>query len=394
MRMPRVALCSLLVALSVAGQLEPRQSQAQVVRPIRPAKISYCASIQWPGSGPNLPTLPPDVPKAYLCPGQNFHSEDGVYTALLRDNGEFIVARGDPRDPTNVVWRTGVTGNGEDYWVEINRAGFVAVEQFTPGQPLITLWKSNLQSANPGQYFLNLSDAGALTLKRGTPRDPGSLQWTNSVDDPIDVSRGGVEIKNIAYEFAHQRSEAPSETAGQAKLCVNNTLYPKQCTLNLTLDDAKIDNFTFTSDPALAAAYNSKTKIGVPGLVEGSDDWAVTGTVEISKGFSYKDSASKTISIPFTITVPAQTTYEARIVGLLVRATIPFTYSGLAAFESGKRASLVDVAGIYSGSDIGQFAVEIKCVQASRGCKSAIIKRLPIGKTAKGYEVVSSAGSN
>lgn len=405
MHIARVALFHLLFAFSFAGQLATRPAQAQVAKP--PAQgqvvqlpynakisISYCASIQWPGSGPDLPTLPPTDPKAYLCPGQMFHSENGIYTALLRDNGEFIVARGDPKDPANILWRTGVTGNGDDYWVELNRAGFVAVQQFTLGRPLVTLWKSNSPSLNQGQYFLNLSDAGTLTLKRGTPRDPGPLQWTNNVKDPIKVSKDGVEIKSIVYEFVHLRSEVPSETAGQAKLCVNDTPYLKHCTLYLTLDDTKTDRFTFTSDPVLATTYNSKTKIGVPDLVEGSDKWAVAGTVKISKGFSYKDSNPKTISTLFTLTVPAKATYEAHIVGSSVEATIPFTYSGVATFESGKRANLVNVAGTYAGSDISDFAVEIKCVQAPGGCKSGVLKKLPMEKTSKGYELVSSAGKN
>ncbi len=254
MKMSRGSLFHVWLAIPLAGQLFPAQAQSiprQI--PFNP-KVSYCADLQWPGHGPTLPTLPPSEKKANLCPGQLFLSEDGTYTALLKDNGEFIVAHGDPKKPANVVWRTGVTGRGDDYWVELDKTGFVTVVQFTVGKPLKILWKSRSPFSSPGDYFLRLSDAGTLTLTHGTVDKPGPLVWSNGVNDPIDVNKGGVDIESIAYDFEHMRSERPTDTTGKAEVCVNDTPKPKPCALNLTLDYTKTNSFTFSSDAASPSA--------------------------------------------------------------------------------------------------------------------------------------------
>jgi hypothetical protein len=384
---------ALLAAVPLAGWLSQTPAQAQVPPSL---KGSVCAPHQSAGAGgPYLQGEPPNpgytsgAPwlefNINICPGNWFRSESGIYTALLKDNGEFIVARGDPTVAANQAWTTAKTLSGEDQFFYVSKFGYAEV--VTKNASYYTfLWNSG-GSTYPVKenFFLHLSDAGALTVNYGTPSAPDRQKWSNNINDPLSVARGGVNIESMSYDFENVKAEPPTDQAGGALNCNNTTPTQQQCALKLTLTYTKTSTYTFTSNQSISVGYKSTTKVGLPGVGEGSVEWSVTGTVGFTEGRSDADTQTKTFDATVTITVPPFSNYKALLVGRRVKATIPFVYTGVAAYNSGKTARLVNVPGIYAGVDTGEFNAEISCVSTPGGCNPGVLQRLPVVKGSQGY---------
>jgi hypothetical protein len=373
---PKALPYCLLVVVLVC-YLTPQAAQAQELGPFSSAG-RLCAVLEYQGDGPTLPSFSDDrpLPPYLLCPGHQFRSPSGVYSALLQPDGDFVVARGDPTDPANIVWHTGKTGQALDFGAGLLRGSFI-VYAFVPigNRDLFILERffSLTSETAQGNYFAKLSDEGTFTISAGTPSAPGKQIFSNNVDDPVE----SVDIESIAYDFEHVRSSPPDQRTGATQLCVNNIPGEFTCNLSLALSYTKTNTFTFSANQSIQLGYKSTAKVGLPGVGEASAEWSITGTVGFMEGRSDADSQARTFTSSGSVAVPPQTTYRASIIGTEVDATIPFTYTGTATYKSGKTAHLVDVQGEYNGVDTGEFTVQVTCVQTPGGCPPGFLKALP-----------------
>ena len=371
------ALAYLLLVVMLAGYLMPKAAQAQELGPI-PLAGRLCSVLEYQGDGPTLPSFSNDrpFPSYLLCPGHQFRSPSGIYTALLQHDGDFVVARGDPTDPANIVWHTGKTGQALDFGAGLLNGSFI-IYAFVPvgngGAFILERFFSLTNETAQGNYFAKLSDEGTFTISAGTPFAPGKQIFSNNVDDPVE----SVDIESIAYDFEHVRSSPPDQRTGATQLCVNNIPGEFTCNLSLALSYTKTNTFTFSANQSIQLGYKSTAKVGLPGVGEVSSEWSITGTVGFMEGRSDADSQARTFTSTGSVVVPPQTTYRASIVGAEVDGTIPFTYTGTATYKSGKTARLVDVQGEYNGVDTGEFTVQVTCVQRPGGCPPGFLEALP-----------------
>jgi hypothetical protein len=173
----RKALPYCLLVVMLACYLMPNAAQAQGLGPI-PLAGGLCSRLEYQGDGPTLPSFSDarPLPPYLLCPGHQFRSPSGIYTALLQHNGDFVVARGDPTDPANIVWHTDKTGRALDFGAGLLRGSFI-IYAFVPVgsgaafilEPFLSLTSETAQ----GNYFAKLSDEGTFTIGVGTPSAPG-----------------------------------------------------------------------------------------------------------------------------------------------------------------------------------------------------------------------------
>ena len=371
------ALAYLLLVVMLAGYLMPMAAQAQELGPI-PLAGRLCSVLEYPGDGPTLPSFSNDrpFPSYLLCPGHQFRSPSGIYTALLQHDGDFVVARGDPTDPANIVWHTGKTGQALDFGAGLLNGSFI-IYAFVPvgngGAFILERFFSLTNETAQGNYFAKLSDEGTFTISAGTPSAPGKQIFSNNVNDPVE----SVDIESITYDFDHVRASPPDNITGVIQNCVNNTPTEFTCSLSLALNYTKTNTFTFTANQSIQLGYKASAKVGAPGIAEGSTEWSVTGTIGFMEGRSDAETEARTFTSGASIPIPARTTYKAGVVGQSVDATIPFTYTGTGTYSSGKTARLVDVAGEYNGVDTGQFTIQVSCVQTPGGCPPGALEALP-----------------
>jgi len=395
MKLQRYLYCGLGVAALVAS-LTPARAQTTPLVQIKCTPGPNKTGI----SGPTLVVNPIPSAERRLCAGQQFHSPSGFYTAMVKpDTGEFIVARGDPTKPENIAWRNGVTRAATDFLLRLYPA-------YATGPTLMhvdyvlghangsyetgTMWEKKGSSEGSKGWYLHLSDEGTLTANYGSPTAPLGQMWTNGLNDPVEPAKGGVSVDSINYDFEGAKTAPPTQQIGGSLTCDNKaSSVTVSCELALTLSYAKSSTYTFTESLALTLGYKATTKVGVPGLAEGTAEWSVTGTVGFSASQAFQDTETKSFQATIKVPVPANSVYKARIVGQQLNATIPFVYTGVATYKSGAKARLVDVPGVYEGTDTGDFKVEIICVSQPSGCTAAP-KTMQLQRSATGVFVPRS----
>jgi hypothetical protein len=180
----------------------------------------------------------------------------------------------------------------------------------------------------------------------------------------------------ITYDFAHTRVSPSSQIFGASQTCINKLPTEPTCTLSPALNYTKTNTFTFTANQSIQLGFKSTTKLGVPGIGEQSAEWSIMGTAGFTEGTSDAESEGRSFTSGVSIPVPAATTYRGQLVGELVDATIPYTYTGAATYNSGKTAT-VNASGVYNGVDTGQFTIELTCIQTPGGCPTGILSVLP-----------------
>jgi hypothetical protein len=375
-----LTLCKLLfhcLLVVLACHLLPRPAQAQSSEQGPISLVDgLCPFLAYQGHGPTLPSS--SNFRDLLCADHQFRSPSGVYTALLQGDGVFVVVRGDPTNPANLAWQSGKTTHSVEVAAGLTDYGDFIVYRFVlccggSAAYLDPVWSTGTAQSAKGTFFAKLSDEGTFTINSGTLSAPGKQIFSNNVNDPV-VS---VDITSITYDFAHTRVSPPSQVFGASQTCINRLPTEASCNLSLALNYTKTNTFTFTANQSISLGFKSTTKLGVPGVGEQTAEWSIMGTAGFTEGKSDAESEGRTFTSGVTIPLPASTTYKGQLVGELVDATIPFTYTGTATYKSGKTATVVDVSGIYNGVDTGQFTIELTCVRTPGGCPNGILANLP-----------------
>ncbi len=225
--------------------------------------------------------------------GDYISSPSGAYTAFLSPDVRLTVSRGSTPStaPSNVVWQTPLSNN-----ISSNPSPLAQllppIPSYPPDGGTLSLYDGNLPVKAPPVYILGgnasgnsgvtlaLADTGALTIKNGSPQNPGSQLFSNNVNDPVVA----LSLSGLNYNLANPIIKTSDNISGGTFRQTNNTSTAQTYPFSLALDYTKSSNWTWNLSEAITLGVKSSFDVGIPGLGETTSEISLTATTTISGG--------------------------------------------------------------------------------------------------------------
>lgn len=308
----------------------------------------------------------------YLYQGDGIASPSNVYWMVLQFGGDNVVYTGSFGTSLDFpVWSTGTPSINYGTFFNIMQADGNFVEWTATTQNNIVetrVWETNTGGAT-GNYFASLSDSGEFAVYQGIdPSQPGAKLFSNSVNNPVT----GINLTNLTYDLDKATFSSPTTIHGELETTLNTTDTPQLTKLNLSLSYTKSHTWSWNLSESLTAGISSTTDVGVPGLASEKIQISVSETTAISKGESSSQSESKTFNAEADLTVPAFSEYGAQITAQHVTFNVPYTFEGIATYQSGITGT-VNGSGIFNGGDATIFMITFSCLDTPGGCEYVIV---------------------
>jgi hypothetical protein len=132
------------------------------------AIMTICPDNSYQGTGPTLQSV------TALCTDHTIYSPGRLYSALLQQDGNFVVARGNqPTVPANVAWASGKLSNNGDpgaFVAYMQNDGNFVIDG--PNDPNLPFYATNTAQGTFTDFFASLGDSGTFTINYGTPPAP------------------------------------------------------------------------------------------------------------------------------------------------------------------------------------------------------------------------------
>jgi len=249
----------------------------------------------------------------FLSNDDYIQSPNGVFFAIMQDDGNFVVYRGSgPDDSHGPLWAT---------------------NQLAPG----------------GQFFAIMQDDGNFVVFRGTgPGDNHGPLWATQAMDPV----VDYEISSIDYDIAAAKvlRSGPAELYSQH---VNNNL-PNQQTSTISGSSSVSETSSWSDSLAVKVGVKTSFQCGVPLLADGK----VEVSLEVTNTYTWSGSETRTKTWSFSTPVTILPGGEGVV---LVAATIstmavPYTLTGTLILSSGTRMP-GQLKGIYTGTNSHDLTV-------------------------------------
>lgn len=304
-------------------------------------------------------------------------SPSGVYYATQQGDGNFVVFRGSDFGHTGgAAWDTGVPSlNNEAYFSKMQGDGnfvvYTAPSGVFAGNGVTPVWSTGTNVGN-GSYFASLADTGEFAVYVGEPGNAGAKLFSNGVNDPVT----GISLTSIDYDFDSAVIGSPGDISGTSTRLRNLTPNAQEYNVSLELSFEKTNSWSWDLSQSLTVGMSSTSKLEVPGFADEEFSVSVEEETTFSAGQGGSSSESKTFSGSNTITVPANSVYESTIVGQHAKFDVPYTFEGLATYQSGATAPIVG-SGIFNGADGANFEITTSCISSASGCTPAVLPNVP-----------------
>ena len=216
----------------------------------------------------------------------------------------------------------------------------------------------------------NGNSGGSFVIYQGTypnTSNPTSLDNQNILGSVKSITlTGGASGTGIDYDLANAKitKTTPIQSVGNQQ--TNYTAQSQQYDLTMSLIYTKSSTYSFNMTKTNGETIGSSVNIGVPGLGGASLNFAINSSTSISKGQASTTSQSINYTAGERATVPPGYTYVGYVTGVDVMFDVPFSWSGIATYDSGVQAA-VQGTGVLSGEDAGEFNTLIYCEYAPVG---------------------------
>jgi hypothetical protein len=113
-------------------------------------------------------------------------ADNGSY-CIMQADGNLCTYVGVPTAQGNLIWDSGVTHSGPDFFLTVEGNGNLAIYAVSgpPQAGAALVWQSGVTDAT-GDYFAILS-GGFLAVYHGTPEAPGQILWSGPQGAPVIV---------------------------------------------------------------------------------------------------------------------------------------------------------------------------------------------------------------
>ncbi|HYG17257.1 MAG TPA: ETX/MTX2 family pore-forming toxin [Bacteroidia bacterium] len=293
-------------------------------------------------NSPNFQPSPYLFVNQVLLQDQYLLSANGVFSAWMQDDGNFVVYRGTvPQNNYGALWYTNSYGPGQCYAAFLE-GGLLAIQIGTPENFQGTRWTS-LQNSTPGNFYMVLQDDGNLVINRGTgPDDNHGLYWCSGVTDPVE----SYSANSLEYHLDQAKIEDTNIADIYSIQLENNTGQPQISTVSGTESTTETSGWSDTL--GVSVSVSTSFKCGVPIVADGKVSLSVT--VSNSYTWSGSESTSRQWSFNMPVSVPANTTYQAVMAVKVSKIAVPFTMSGGFTLKSGTYVPGAS-PGLYTGSN-------------------------------------------
>lgn len=299
--------------------------------------------------------------------GDYVYSQSGVYYGTIQSNGQFAIFHGS--DPvtsagSTSVWAAPATPP-PPYQLDSYGAAFVGGGAFTVGNDQFVFYQSGTSSnINTGAYA-TLSDTGSFTLFNSSS---GGNLTLSSVNDPVK----SLSLSSLTYNLNAATFDEPAQIGGPstAQYCTNNQPTSSSCTLSLSQSYTKSQAWNWNLSEAVTIGVTAGLSGGiqVPGLASGgvSVTTSASSTTTISGGESSTTTQTLSYTSSLSDTIPPNSEYEGYITAQQVDFLVPYTFTGMATYQSGATATVAG-SGTFNGTDAYDFQVVTQCLKYKGG---------------------------
>jgi hypothetical protein len=278
-----------------------------------------------------------------LQDGHFLRSKNGLFHALMQDDGNFVVYRGDlcltkAEDyEKTALWSAFPIGHapgvGTGYFLYMQADGNLCIYRTTP---------SVVVYSNPDTFKNRATDGRVLVLKDDGQLFISGIWGSNGTD-----SYGEVELEKLEYIT----KDAKITSLGPPKLSVGAVVtndLAKDQLLELTASYAKTTTTSWKVSTTLKIAAKTSFKCGVPSVAEGS----VEVSTEFTQGFEWNKSTTdmQRIDIKQSVLVEPKKPVVLKVTWRESGITLPYRAIGKIKFNGYPDMLPVHLEGVYSGT--------------------------------------------
>ena len=301
-----------------------------------------------------------------LFSGQYLKSRNGLFHALMQEDGNLVIYRGDQfkTKPAGYektalwsVWPAGkAPAGGTGYHLYMQPDGNLCIYRQDPHAVPWACPETSKKCNPDGRYatrFLEMCDNGRLDI---------SGVW----DTDISEGYGEVEFERIDYIFDPAPTIRPLGEPGVTLSEIGTNDSSVEQTQTLAVTYAKATTTGWKTSTTLKIGASTKVKAGIPWVAEGE----VTVSSELSQGFEWNESKTKTETVTLTlpVRVPPGKSVRAKCTWRQSAINLPYRAVGWVKFDNYPEKLPVTMEGIYEGEathDVHTWWKEVPRVDAS-----------------------------
>lgn len=278
-----------------------------------------------------------------LFAGSFLRSENGLFYALMQEDGNFVVYRGDlfktkpPGYDKTALWSVWPVGNapggGTGYHIFMQTDGNLCIYRQNP-HAVPWCCPQTMNNRKADGRFLELRDDGKLDIHN---------IWDSGKGDSYDE----VEFDKIDYilDPAPKITSLGSPGVSLSQVATNGTSTDQTATLSVTYN--KTTSTGWKSATTLKIGASAKVKTGIPFIAEGE----VTTSTELSESveFNKSETKSEAVTVALPVKVPPGKSVVAKCTWKQSKLNIPFVAVGKIKFRGYPDLLPVTMDGVYDG---------------------------------------------
>lgn len=301
----------------------------------------------------NTPTLQNDE---RLFAGQFLKSKNGLFHALMQDDGNFVVYRGDlfatkePGYEKTAVWSVypagHAPGGGTGYHIYMQSDGNLCIYRQDP-QAVTWVCEQTHKNRKADGRVLTLWDDGRLDI---------SGIWNSDSGDGY----GDVEFEQVDYivDPPPKIISLGPPRVSLSQIATNDSSVEQSQTLTVSYQETKSHSWKVSTSLKIGA--KTTVKASIPLLADGK----IETSAEFTQGFEWNEtkSSSETKSISMTVKVPPGKSIVGKCTWKESKYSLPFRAVGKIKFNNYPEMLPVHLEGVFDGistSEIRTFWKEL-----------------------------------
>jgi hypothetical protein len=291
-----------------------------------------------------------------ISTGQWLRSKNGLFQAVMQEDGNFCIYRGDSyHGVQSSLWSTrtsdGATYRTENGFHNINMQpdGNLVIRK-RGGDPVWSLSTNHPQITFIRESLAILYDDGNFAV---APQGEWKLRVFHS--GATDKIEADIELHKVNYDL----TSAIIGTSGEVKTVLLEKLTnPTDLTQTtvLTKSYTETNSSTWNETTTLTVGATVTVEAGIPSIAEGKVE--VSSEVSQSIEFGETKETSNTLEASIPLAVPPKCTYLARATYQQNKVVVPFKITGEAKFEGYEHKLPIHIEGVYEGIGCEQLQTE------------------------------------
>lgn len=285
-----------------------------------------------------------------LATDQWLRSKNGLFHAVIQEDGNFVIYRGDWKEAeiNTHLWSTMVndhggqsyTGGKIGHWcLSMQRDGNIVISE-PGGAPVWALTTHHQNVMAAGNSMVLADDGNLFVSPDGTW---GSRKFSTDVTDSVDEE--SYEWDDFIYDLKGAKVvEAGPPLNSHAVTSVNRTSVQQSETLTMTYTKSRAETFKTTTTLKTGFKVFSKAKVG--GIGEAGAE--VSG--ELAQGFEWNQTKTETeaIALSMPVVVPPGKKIAGRCIWHESNMSIPFKGKGKVTFRGRPVKKIpIHIEGVY-----------------------------------------------